>query len=85
MTLFTDGKNVGEGHVKATLVSIFSADDGCDIGEDTGAAVSPDYRPGANAFNGRIKGVQLAVAEDAEAEGHLVDPQEALRIAIARQ
>ncbi len=44
---------------------VFSADDGCDVGEDTGVAVSPDYGAKGNAFNGNGKGVQIAIAEDA--------------------
>ena len=55
VTLYTDGKKVGEGDVDATLTNVFSADDGCDVGEDTGAPVSPDYGPHGNAFNGRVK------------------------------
>jgi arylsulfatase len=41
-TLFVDGKKVGEGEIGGTLATIFSADDGCDVGEDTGAPVSPE-------------------------------------------
>ena len=63
----------------------FSADDGCDVGEDTGAPVSPDYGPHGNAFNGRVKGVQLAIADAAENADHLVKPEDAIRIAMARQ
>ena len=85
VTLYTDGKKVGEGKVDATLANIFSADDGCDVGEDTGAPVSPDYGPHGNAFNGRVKGVQLAIAEAAERTDHLVDPEMAIRVAMARQ
>jgi arylsulfatase len=82
-TLFVDGKKVGEGRVDATLAMIFSADDGCDVGKDGGSAVSPDYQPGANAFNGKVKGVQLSIAED---DGkHVVDPADAIRVALARQ
>jgi hypothetical protein len=52
-----------------------------------GAPVSPDYGPHGNAFNGRVKGVQLAIAEAAAAEAvdHLVDPEDAIRVAMARQ
>lgn len=83
VTLYQDGQKVGEGEVEATLSSIFSADDGCDVGEDGGAPVSPDYGTRGNAFNGRVKGVQLSIAED---DGkHQIDPAEALRIAMARQ
>jgi arylsulfatase len=83
VTLFTDGKPVGEGTVGATLAMVFSADDGLDVGEDSGAAVSPDYGPTGNAFNGVVKGVLLSIADD-KGE-HMVSPEEALRVAMARQ
>ncbi|WP_204079548.1 arylsulfatase [Mycobacterium riyadhense] len=85
VTLYVDGQQVGAGHVAATLAIVFSADDGCDVGVDSGSCVSPDYLPGKNAFNGRVKGVQLAIAEAADAEGHMVTPEDAVRIALARQ
>ena len=85
VSLYIDGKKVGEGAVGATAAMIFSADDGCDVGEDTGAPVSPDYGPRGNAFSGRVKGVQLAIADAAENSDHLVSPHEAVRIAMARQ
>jgi arylsulfatase A-like enzyme len=84
-TLYVDGKQVGEGDIPMTLAMVFSADDGCDVGEDGGAPVSPDYGPRGNAFNGRIKGVQIAIADAAENSDHLVSPEEAVRIAMARQ
>jgi len=84
-TLYTDGKKVGEGVVPMTLAMVFSADDGCDVGEDSGSSVSPDYGPVGNHFNGTIKGVQIAIADAAENSDHLVKPEDALRIAMARQ
>ena len=84
-TLFIDGKKVGAGKVAATAAMIFSADDGCDVGVDTAAPVSPDYGPRGNEFNGRVKGVQIAIADAAENLDHLVTPEDALRIAMARQ
>jgi arylsulfatase len=84
-TLFIDGQQVGEGQIGATLAMIFSADDGCDVGEDSGAPVSPDYAPSRNHFNGRVKGVELAIAEAAENADHMIDPLDAVRIALARQ
>jgi arylsulfatase A-like enzyme len=84
-TLYVDGKKVGEGKVPATAAMIFSADDGCDVGVDTGSPVSPDYGSRGNEFSGRVKGVQLAIGEDAKTLDHLVSPQEAIRIAMARQ
>jgi arylsulfatase len=84
-TLFIDGKQVGQGKVAATAAMVFSADDGCDVGVDTGAPVSPDYGPRGNEFSGQIKGVQLAIAEDAVSEDHLVLPERALAVAMSRQ
>jgi arylsulfatase A-like enzyme len=83
--LYVDGKKVGEGKVAATAAMVFSADDGCDVGVDTGSPVSPDYGSRGNEFSGHIKGVQLAIAEDAKSADHLVSPHEAVRIAMARQ
>ena len=83
VTLYTDGKLVGEGTVGATLAMVFSADDGCDVGEDSGAAVSPDYGPVGNAFNGVVKGVLLSIADD-KGE-HMVSPEDAVRLVMARQ
>jgi arylsulfatase A-like enzyme len=85
VSLYVDGKKVGEGKVTATAAMVFSADDGCDVGVDTGSPVSPDYGSRGNEFNGTVKGVQLAIAEAAEAVDHLVSPAEAVRVATARQ
>ena len=68
-----------------TQAIVFSADDGCDVGEDSGSPVSPEYTSRGNAFNGTVKGVQLAIADAAESPDHLVSPEDALRIAMARQ
>jgi arylsulfatase len=84
-SLFVDGKKVGEGKVGATAAMIFSADDGCDVGEDTAAPVSPDYKAHENAFSGTVKGVQLAIAEDAVSVDHLVEPEKAMAVAMSRQ
>ena len=84
-SLFVDGKKVGEGKVAATAAMIFSADDGCDVGVDTGSPVSPDYGSQGNEFTGKVNGVQLAIAEDAVSVDHLVSPEEAINMAMARQ
>ena len=85
VSLFVDGKKDGEGKVAATAPMVFSADDGCDVGQDTGAPVSPDYGSRGNEFTGRVKGVQIAIAKAAENLDHLVSPEEAVRLALARQ
>lgn len=85
VTLFVDGKKAGGGDVGATLAMIFSADDGTDVGEDSGAAVSPDYSSVGNAFNGEVKGVQLSIADDPNNSDHLVKPEDAINAAMGRQ
>jgi len=84
-TLYVDGQPVGEGEIPATLSIVFSADDGCDVGEDSGAPVSPDYGSIGNGFNGEIKGVQLSIEDDPNNASHLVNPEDALRAAFGRQ
>jgi arylsulfatase len=64
---------------------VFSADDGCDVGVDGGAPVSPDYGAQGNAFNGQVKGVQFSIAEAAENLDHLISPEVAIHLAMARQ
>jgi len=83
-TLFVDGKQVGQGKVAATAAMVFSADDGCDVGVDTGSPVSEDYGPHENAFNGSIRGVLLSIAGSQDSD-HLISPEEAVRVAMARQ
>jgi arylsulfatase A-like enzyme len=85
VTLFVDGNVVGQGDIGATLAMVFSADDGCDVSEDSGAPVSPDYGPQGNGFNGRVKGVQLAIADGAESVDHLIKAEDAIHLAMARQ
>jgi arylsulfatase A-like enzyme len=85
VTLFVDGTKVGEGHVPTTAAIVFSADDGCDVGEDTGAPVSPEYGARGNAFSGRVRGVEIAIADAAENADHLVTAAQAIRVAMGRQ
>jgi arylsulfatase len=85
VTLFVDGVKAGEGRVDATLAMVYSADDGCDVGQDSGAPVSPDYPAIDNAFNGTVRGVQLAIAEEAQAADHKVSPEAAIALAMSRQ
>jgi arylsulfatase len=85
VTLFVDGKEVGQGEVAMTQAMIFSADDGADVGEDSGAPVSPDYGPVGNGFNGIVNGVLLSIADDPNNSDHMVTPEEALRAALGRQ
>jgi arylsulfatase A-like enzyme len=84
-SLYVDGAKVGEGRVDVTQAMIFSADDTTDVGSDTGTPVSDDYGWKDNKFTGRVKGVQIALGDDAQSVDHMVSPEEAVRVAMARQ
>ena len=85
VSLFVDGKPAGEGTIPMTQAMIFSADDGCDVGEDSGAPVSPDYGPVGNGFKGEVKGVLLSIKDDPNNADHLVKPEDAINAAMGRQ
>jgi len=83
VTLYYDGKQVGAGRVAATQPMIFSADETTDIGHETGTPVSPDYTTGGSKFTGKINWVQIDLGDDDH--DHFIDPEERLRVVMARQ
>jgi arylsulfatase len=83
VTLFYDGTAVGKGRVGATQPMVFSADETTDIGYESGTTVTADYTAHGSRFTGRINWVQLDVGTDDH--DHFIEPEERLRIAMARQ
>jgi len=83
MTLLVDGNKVGEGRVDMTVPMVFSADETCDVGRDTGTAVSSEYTVADSGFNGKVLGVQLDAGK-ADAD-RFISAEDRLRIAMARQ
>ena len=83
ITLYVDGNAVGSGRVDQTVPMLFSADETCDVGRETGSPVSPDYGPEGNAFNGDVNWVQIDLEQDDH--DHLVTPEERFRVVMARQ
>ena len=83
VALFHDGEQVGSGRVAATQAMIFSADETTDIGYESGTTVSQDYTAHGSRFNGKLHWVQLDTGDDDH--DHFIDPQERLRVAMARQ
>lgn len=83
VTLYYDGQAVGTGRVELTQPMVFSADETTDIGYESGTAVSPDYTPQTSRFTGKIQWVQIDLGDDDH--DHLIDPEERMRIAMARQ
>ncbi len=83
VTLYCDGKPVGNGRVEATIPMGFSADEACDVGCDTGSPASPDYGPSGNRFTGSIDWVQIDVGSDSQ--DHLIAPEDRLNLAMGKQ
>ena len=83
VTLFYDGDAVGTGRVEMTQPMIFSSDETTDIGYESGTTVTPDYTAQSSRFTGKIHWVQIDLGDDDN--DHYIDPDERLRIAMARQ
>jgi len=83
VTLYYDGSAAGSGRVEATQPMVFSADETTDIGYESGTTVTADYSAQTSRFTGRINWVQIDVDDDDN--DHFIDPEERLRIAMAKQ
>ncbi|MET0145905.1 MAG: arylsulfatase [Ilumatobacteraceae bacterium] len=81
--LYYDGTAVGTGRVGATQPMIFSADETTDIGYESGTTVTADYTAHGSRFTGKINWIQIDLGDDDH--DHFIDPDERLRIAMARQ
>jgi arylsulfatase len=83
VTLYYDGEKAGEGRIGATQPFIFSADEGVDVGCETGTAVVPGMTVADCTFTGEINWVELKVGGDDHT--HLIDPADHVRVLMARQ
>jgi arylsulfatase len=81
VSLFLDGDKVGEGRVDMTAPLTFSLDETTNVGDDTGAPVTPDYKAAQNAFTGTINWVKIDIGKGA----HEPTPEAKLKLAVARQ
>jgi arylsulfatase A-like enzyme len=81
--LFIDGDPVGEGRINATVPMIYSGDETCDIGSDTGTPVSEDYAGDSSEFTGTVNWVELQIGDDNH--DHLISPEELMRVATSIQ
>jgi arylsulfatase len=83
VSLYYDGKKVGEGRVERTVPMAFSADETVDVGRDTATPVSSDYTRATSVFNGKVNWVQIDLGKDTH--DHFIPPEERLNLAMARQ
>ena len=80
VSLFMGDEKVGQGRVDQTEPSIFSADETCDIGFESGSPVSEDYD--VIKFNGEVNWVEINVSDG---EVTPISPEQRLRIAMGIQ
>jgi arylsulfatase len=85
VVLFVDGEKVGEGRVERTHLFAFGLDETTEVGCDLGEPVSTDYGQRGNAFNGKVKWVQIDIDAAAKDVDHLIGAEERFRFAMARQ
>ena len=83
VTLFVDGLPAGKGRVSGTQPFLFSFDETTDVGRETGTSVAGEYPARDSDFTGVVHWVRLDAGLDADE--HLLDPGQRLRIAMARQ
>jgi hypothetical protein len=83
VTLYIDGKAIGDGKISATVPMIYSADETCDVGCDTGTPVGEDYTTAASAFTGKVNWVELHAGDDNH--DHLITPEDLMRVAVTNQ
>ena len=60
-----------------------SGDETCDVGQEYGSPVSPDYSPRGNEFSGEANWVQIDLGLDDHS--HMISPEQRLSFATARQ
>jgi arylsulfatase A-like enzyme len=83
VSLYYDGKKVGEGRVERTVPMGFSSDETTDVGRDTATPVSSDYTRKTSEFNGKVHWVQIDLGKDTH--DHSISAEERLNLAMARQ
>ena len=64
------GTSVGTGRVDSTVPMRFSGDETTDLGSDTATPVSDDYLPYDSEYNGKVRWVQIDLADAAEDDDH---------------
>ena len=83
VTLYIDGKPVGNGRLEETAPMCFSADETSDVGLKRGSPMKPEMPAAKSAFNGTVFAV--AIETSGENTDHLLNREEVLNMIMARQ
>jgi hypothetical protein len=84
MSLFIDGKKVGDGRVDKMCAMMFSRYETLNIGKEFGLPVPLDY-PARKKFSGEVNWVEIDIDKVAENLDHLILSEEPLAFAKAIQ
>ena len=84
VTLYVDGKAVGQGRLKQTVPMAYSADETCDVGKEGGVAGVAGLWPDGQRVQrrGELGAVRF---HDKDDHDHMISPDERFKVAMARQ
>lgn len=83
VTLYVDGKPVGNGRLEQTMPMVFSADETSDVGVKHGSPMTPEIPSEKSAFNGTVN--LVVIETSGETSDHLLDREQVLNMIMARQ
>ncbi|HEY2476249.1 MAG TPA: sulfatase-like hydrolase/transferase [Candidatus Cybelea sp.] len=83
VTLYIDGKAVGNGRVEQTVPMVFSADETSDVGVKHGSPMTPDMPPEKSEFNGTV--LVVVIETTGESLDHMISRDQMLSMIVARQ
>ena len=83
VTLYVDGKAVGNGRVDATAPAVFSADELSDVGFKSGSPMIPEMTSAKSHFTGTVVAVVIDISGDDT--DHLLDREQVMNMIISRQ
>jgi arylsulfatase A-like enzyme len=83
VTLYIDGKAVGNGRVEQTVPLVFSADETSDVGIKLGSPITSEMPPEKNAFNGTV--LVVVIETTGESVDHMISREQLLNMIVARQ
>ena len=83
VTLFVDGRPVGDGRLERTTPLVYSYDETTDVGCDSGSTVSDEYDETTSRFAGTVHWVEIDVGVNDD--DHVISADERWRVSMARQ
>ena len=64
ISIYADGKKIGEGRIEKTIPNLFSLDETLDIGQDTGTPVTENYSIKKSLYTGQLNSVAIELINE---------------------